>query len=222
MVYSDKSRVCLDCPDHWEHVWRHCRECFHNNCIQEVDRGIGASIMVWAGVTYHDWIPLVIVDCNLNATCYINEILQPIIILFLDQHSEIRFFQQDNTRVQSEQLTTAFLDGNDIRVLDGHHIPPTSPPLSTCGTSWRAPYPAATLPPKIAKDSLLPPWRNGKTSCKPASRLLSTACSGDALRRSVEGTHTQYWICDIWVWPCLVWFTINPPKIKILLSFFSA
>ena len=54
--------------------------------------------MVWAGVTMNQRTWLCIVDGNLNAQRYVNEILRPVVVLFLCRMSQGAILQGDNAR----------------------------------------------------------------------------------------------------------------------------
>ena len=55
----------------------------------EGDRWGGTSIMVWGGISFHARTPLVVVDGNLNAARYVQEIMDPVLLPFLEAHPEI-------------------------------------------------------------------------------------------------------------------------------------
>jgi transposase len=133
VLFSDESRICVDRPDRRTRVWRRRGERFQDGMVQEGDRWGGASIMVWAGISYEARTPLVIINGNLNSQRYIEEILEPTVMPFLEEHPEIRFFQQDNARPHSARVTKTFLSDNEISVLDW---PPYSPDFSPIEHLW--------------------------------------------------------------------------------------
>ena len=75
-------------------------------CIDAVVKGFpivsehyrygGGPVMVWAGVTVTLKTQLCIIDGNLNAQRYVNEILQPVVVPFLGQMQQGAIFQDDN------------------------------------------------------------------------------------------------------------------------------
>lgn len=61
----------------------------------------GPPIMVRKAITTNFQSPLVIINGNLNAQSYVNDIMQPYLLLLLEQHGQDKtgfVFQQDNTR----------------------------------------------------------------------------------------------------------------------------
>ena len=52
-------------------------ECFADNCLIEKDRFGGGSVMVLGGIMGRRKTNLIVVQSNLNAQGYINQILQP-------------------------------------------------------------------------------------------------------------------------------------------------
>jgi len=114
-------------------VWRRQGERFQDQCVQEQDRWGGANIMVWGGISYHSKTPLIIIDGTLNAQRYIEEILEPTVLPFLQQHPQIRYFQQDNARPHSDRVTREFLTEQEANVLGW---PASSPDLSPIEHLW--------------------------------------------------------------------------------------
>ena len=53
-------------------------ERFADNCLIERDRFAGGSVMVWGGIIGSRKTNLIVVQGNLNAQGYINQILQPV------------------------------------------------------------------------------------------------------------------------------------------------
>ena len=56
---------------------------FADNCLIERDRFGGGSVMVWSGIMGRRKTNLIVVQGNLNAQGYINQILQPKAFPFL-------------------------------------------------------------------------------------------------------------------------------------------
>jgi len=52
--------------------------------------------MVWGGIAYGYRTPLVVIDGNLNAQRYREDILGPRVVPLLQAHNVIRMLQQDN------------------------------------------------------------------------------------------------------------------------------
>ena len=49
--------------------------------------------------------PLVFMDGSLTVQRYLDNILQPVFLPFLEQHDNVNTFQQDNTRPHSARIT---------------------------------------------------------------------------------------------------------------------
>ena len=118
VAFSDESRFCVDSPDGRERVWRRTGERYADCCVRQANRWGGPSVMVWAAISGRYRTPLVVVDGNLNAQRYVDNILRPHLLPFLLDHPELITFQHDNTRPHAARFTTAFLqDLNPIEHL---------------------------------------------------------------------------------------------------------
>jgi hypothetical protein len=56
------------------------------------------SVMIWDGISHVERTDLKIIDGNLNAARYRDEIIVPIVLPFLRRHRFSHVFQQDNDR----------------------------------------------------------------------------------------------------------------------------
>lgn len=133
VLFSDESRFSLDFADRRRRVWRRRNERNADCCIAEHDRFGGGSVMVWGGVSYDNRTGLVIVDNNLNANRYCNEILRPQVLPFIQRHGQHVIFQQDNARAHTARQTTLFLQQNNVNVLEW---PARSPDMSPIEHLW--------------------------------------------------------------------------------------
>ncbi|GFT38953.1 transposable element Tcb1 transposase [Trichonephila clavipes] len=68
-----------------------------NSCIMHRHTGLAQGIMVWGGIGYHSRTPLVRIAGTLNSQRYISEVLEPVILIYL-QDLATAIFQQDNAR----------------------------------------------------------------------------------------------------------------------------
>ncbi|GFY29688.1 transposable element Tcb1 transposase [Trichonephila clavipes] len=93
--FTDESRICLQHHDGRIRVWRHRGERMLNSCIMHRHTGPAPSIMVWGGIGYHSRTPLVRIAGTLNSQRYISEVLEPVVLPYL-QSLATTIFQQDN------------------------------------------------------------------------------------------------------------------------------
>ena len=73
--------------------------------------------MVWGAISTTGRSQLVIVRNNLNGQRYVNDILQPHLIPFLNTHNNPMTFQQDNARPHAAHVTQQYLNQNNVNVL---------------------------------------------------------------------------------------------------------
>ena len=69
-------------------------------CVQETNWLKGGEFMVWDGITYQERTDLTIIEGNLNAKRYRNEILAPLVLPFV--------FQQNNARCHIKHILMSF------------------------------------------------------------------------------------------------------------------
>ena len=73
--------------------------------------------MVWAGICPDGRTQLKIVQVTLDAVKYRDDILDPIVLSFLQQRNSHHVFQHDNARYLVARVCLNFLNQNHIRVL---------------------------------------------------------------------------------------------------------
>ncbi|GFU15935.1 transposable element Tcb1 transposase [Trichonephila clavipes] len=95
VVFTDESRICLQYHDGRFRVWRHRGERMLNTFVMHRHTGPAPGIMVWGGIGYHSRTPLVRISGTLNSQHYISEVLEPVVLLYL-QGLATAIFQQDN------------------------------------------------------------------------------------------------------------------------------
>ncbi|GFU55369.1 transposable element Tcb1 transposase [Trichonephila clavipes] len=95
VVFTDESRICLQHHDGQIRVWRHHGERMLNNCVMHRHTGPAPGIMVCGGIGYHSRTFLVRIAGTLNRKRYISEVLEPVVLPYL-QRLAIALFQQDN------------------------------------------------------------------------------------------------------------------------------
>ena len=117
VTFTDESWFCLNISDGRVRVWRRRGESYADCCVRQAPRWGGGRVMVWGSISWNDRTPSVVLDGNLTARRYVDEILQPVVLPFLARHPDITLFQQDNARPHSARLTPDFLVANNVNVL---------------------------------------------------------------------------------------------------------
>ena len=84
ILFSDESRFLLRFSDGRYRVYRRR---FTNQCVYESDHFGGGSVIVWAGIYHDGHTQFKIVQGTLNAVKYRDDILDPIVLPFLQQLS---------------------------------------------------------------------------------------------------------------------------------------
>ena len=133
VLFTDESRFCIDMADGRDRVWRRRGERYAECCIRQFNRWGGANVMVWAGMSSHYRTELVIVEGNLTARRYIDEVLTPHVLPFLRAHPDIALLQQDNARPHAAAVTADYLHENNVAVMPWM---PYSPDLSPIEHLW--------------------------------------------------------------------------------------
>ena len=93
----------------------------------------GGGIMVWGGITAHGKTDLVIADGNLNSRRYIDEILRPVIVPYVQNMGQGPLFQDDNARPHRARIVDAYLQQEQITRVDW---PACSPDWNPIEHAW--------------------------------------------------------------------------------------
>ncbi|GFV42498.1 transposable element Tcb1 transposase [Trichonephila clavipes] len=83
VVFTDESRICLQHHDDRIRIWRHLGERMLNSCVMHRHTGPAAGITVWGGIGYQSRTPLVRIAGTFNSQCYIFEVLEPVVLPYL-------------------------------------------------------------------------------------------------------------------------------------------
>ncbi|GFV00698.1 transposable element Tcb1 transposase [Trichonephila clavipes] len=126
VVFTDESRVCLQHHDGRIRVWRHRGERMLNICVMHRHTGAEPVIMIWGGIGYHSRTPLVRIAGTLNSQRYISEVLEPVVLPYL-QGLVTAIFQQDNARPHVTRIVQRLFVNHQIELLPW---PARSPDLS--------------------------------------------------------------------------------------------
>ncbi|GFT48360.1 transposable element Tcb1 transposase [Trichonephila clavipes] len=116
IVFTDQSRICLQHHDCRIRVWGHRGERILNSCVMHHHTGPAPSIMVWGGFRYHSRTLLVRIAGTLNNHHYIYEVLEPVVLPYL-QGLSTAIFQQDNARPRVARFVQRFSVSNQIELL---------------------------------------------------------------------------------------------------------
>ncbi|GFU78273.1 transposable element Tcb1 transposase [Trichonephila clavipes] len=99
-----------------------------NSCVMNRHTGPAPGIMVWGGIRYHSRTPLVRIAGTLNSQRYISEVLEPVVLPYL-QGLVTAILQQDNARPHVQR----FFVNHQIELLPW---PARFPDLSPTENMW--------------------------------------------------------------------------------------
>jgi hypothetical protein len=127
--FSDESEFSLRFSDE-----RFRGELFTDPCVYESDCFGGGSVMIWTGICHDDRTQLKIVQGTLNAVKYRSDIIDYIVLPFLQQRKFDHVFNMKIQDVTSRgSCLSDFLNQNHTRVLPW---PALSPDLSLIEHLW--------------------------------------------------------------------------------------
>ncbi|GFU05205.1 transposable element Tcb1 transposase [Trichonephila clavipes] len=131
-VFTDESRICLQHHDGQIRVWRHRGERMLNSCVMHRHTGPEPGIMVWGGIGYHSRTSLVRIFGTLNSQRYISEVLEPVVLPYL-QGLATAIFEQDDARLHLARIVQRFFVNHQIELLPW---PSHSPDLLPIENKW--------------------------------------------------------------------------------------
>ncbi|GFY05406.1 transposable element Tcb1 transposase [Trichonephila clavipes] len=132
VVFTDESCICLQHHDGRIRVWRHRRERMLNSCVMHRHTGPAPGIIVWDGIGCHSHTPLVRIAGTLNSQRYISEVLESVVLPYL-QGLATAIFQQDNARPHVARIFQRFFVNHQIELLPWSA---RSPNLSPIENMW--------------------------------------------------------------------------------------
>ena len=157
-------------------MWRHCGQRQDERFVVTHHTSRRSGVMMWGAILYIARSPLVFITGTLTAECYINEVLPPVALPFLNAHSGA-LFEQDNARLHTAAISRACFEDTDTMPW-----PAASPDLSPITNVWDA----------IGCTTNTPPYHKNCTNCVRVFKL-----HGMDYRRTPLGTMTTP--CrDVW------------------------
>lgn len=138
VVFSDEVRFCLDQIDRRVYVYRPRGQRFAGQYVQQHNLWGGQSVMMWGAMCGNRLIGPVFFNLQpgrgggVTALRYIAQVLRPVVVpLFARRRRYV--FQQDNAPAHRAQVTQAFLQQNNVQMMDW---PALSPDLNPIEQLW--------------------------------------------------------------------------------------
>ena len=116
VLFTDESRFTLNKADGRMRVFRRVGERYSDACVKQVNR-FQRGVMVWGGIKQDGKVGLVVIRGNMNAQRYINDVLNPVVIPYINNHAGHVVFQHDNARPHAARVTTQYLQANNVDVM---------------------------------------------------------------------------------------------------------
>ena len=195
VLFTDESKFNVSEADGRRRVYRSKGERFNDNCVEKVNRWGGGSVHVWGGITRNAKTDLVVLNRNVTADSYINDVLNPVALPFIRHHFPRGgvTFQHDNAPAHRARLTTAHIQNNNVNVMDWPALSPDMAPIEHVWDELGRRVRARVPPPRDVaqlRRALVQEWNN-----MPQQRVTNIVSS---MRRRCQacitsrGSYTRY------------------------------
>ena len=133
VVYSDESSFKLFGRRTRSLVWRKPTEKYHTDCVTPTVKFGGGSLMVWGWMSASGVGRLYRVEGSMNQSQYISVLKNEMLPSAKERFHSNFIFQHDNAPCHAAKSVKAFLEGENITLLQW---PPQSPDLSPIEPLW--------------------------------------------------------------------------------------